>query len=351
MKYKVVFDTNSIRNSDSIENFLGNRDELERFLKVSEIIIPEIVVDEIKAQKRRGLISKRDAFLANPFHILRKIDRNKTSNFDIEKYIQDLQTNEIIPFTIIHLTKPTALEEIKKLCIKNEPPFEDGSDKGFKDSIIFFSILEYIESCNEDRIFVVTQDERLTKAFVGLSRIKVVKDFEEFEKYTDNYFREEYFISRLREEFADRFSKGTISTINVNGIKSDRIVDTWLNVESNWIIKISLDNKVFFIEVDFSSREIIDITDSNFADNIVGLVSSGDFRTTHDQIELIKDYTNYFSNEQIQNIIEAATTNDQIYSISTDEDVKEFLLPLFKSKSQIFDEEVKKEFSRLYVTN
>lgn len=338
MKYKAIFDTNSIRNAESVDKFLGNHDELERFLKVSEIIIPEIVIDEIKAQKTKSLISKRDAFLSNPFHLLRKIDKEKTINFDIDKYIQDLIESETTPFTVIHLTRSTVLEDIKKLCIGNEPPFEDGSDKGFKDSLIYFTIIEYLDSCDYDKVFVVTKDVRLTKAFLGLSKVTVVKDFDEFEKYIDVYFREEYFINRLKE----------VVSASIN---SSSIEEIWLNVEENWTIKVICEDKTYFVEVDFSSREIIDSTDYNFSGGITELISSGAFRTTHDQIELIKDYINYFSNEQIKNLIEAATTNNQIYSISTDEDVKEFLLPLFRSKSQLVDDEVKQEFSKLYITN
>ncbi len=53
MKYKVIFDTNTIRGPEpSHLEFFGGRNELNRFLNVSEIIIPDIVVDEIIQQKK-----------------------------------------------------------------------------------------------------------------------------------------------------------------------------------------------------------------------------------------------------------------------------------------------------------
>jgi hypothetical protein len=172
-------------------------------------------------------------------------------------------------------------------------------------------------------------------AFEGNTRVTVVKDFDEFEKYIDTYFREEYFINRFKEEVSEN-------------ITADCIEGIWLNTEENWTIKLSCDEKIYFVEVDFSSREIIDFTDFNFAKGIAGLIISGAFRTTHSYIKMIKDYVRYFSDQEIQNLIEAATNNNQIYSIATDEDVKEFFMPIFKAKSQIISDEIKAEFSKYF---
>ncbi len=325
MKYKVVFDTNSIRNPESVTDFLGGRSELELFLKVSEIIIPDIVIEEIKNQKRKHLISKRDSFLSNPFHFLRKVDKEKTKSFDIEKCILELVGVESLPYSVITLTT-NVLEDIKKLSLGNLPPFEESSDKGFKDAYIYFTILEYLNNIDGDNIFLVTKDDRLKLAFNDNVRVIVVKDFDEFEKHIDAYFRDEYFVNRLKEKISEN-------------ITAECIDEIWLNTEENWVIKLTCDETVHFVEVDFSSREIIDSTDYNFAEGIDGLIISRAFRSVHSYIETIKDYTQYFSDQEIKQLIEAAANNDQIYSIATDEDVKEFFMPIFKAKSQIISDE------------
>ncbi len=337
MKYKVVFDTNSIRNAESVADFLGGRSELERFLRVSEIIIPDIVIEEIKNQKRKHLISKRDSFLSNPFHFLRKVDEEATKSFDIEKWILELAGVESLPYSVITLTRDNVLEDIKKLCLGKLPPFEENSDKGFKDAYIYFTILEYLDNNGGENIFVVTKDDRLKMAFEGNARVSVVKDFVEFEKYIDTYFREEYFINRLKEEVSDN-------------ITADCIEEIWLNTEENWVIKLVCEEKTYLVEVDFSSREMIGFTDFNFAEGIAGLIISGSFSTTHYYIKVIEDYVRYFSDQEIQNLIEAATNNNQIYSIATDEDVKEFFVPLLEPKSQIIPDEIKAEFSKYFLT-
>jgi rRNA-processing protein FCF1 len=336
MKYKVIFDTNSIRNAESVADFLGGRAELERFLKVSEIIIPDIVVEEIKNQKRKHLISKRDSFLANPFHFLKKINEEETKSFDIEKWITDLVDEESVPHTVIFLTKDNVLDEIKKLCLANLPPFEENCDKGFKDAYIYFTILEYLECIDGENIFVVTNDDRLRMAFDGNARVTVVKNFDEFEKYIDSYFREEYFINRLKEEVS-------------SNIAAESIEEIWLNKNENWVIKISCDEKTYFVEVDFSTREIIGFTDFEFPTFIRELISSGSFANTHSMISSLSEYVQYFSNQDIVGLIGASTENSQIYSISSDEDVKDFFTSLFELKSQIItDENVVWRFKQVF---
>jgi len=335
MRYKVIFDTNSIRNAESVADFFGGRTELERFLKVSEIIIPDIVIEEIKSQKRKHLISKRDSFLSNPFHFLRKVNEEETKSFDIDKWITDLVDEERIPHTVIFLTKDEVLDDIKKLCLENLPPFEENCDKGFKDAYIYFTVLEYLESTDDENIFVVTNDDRLRMAFEGNTRVTVVKNFNDFEKYIDAYFRDEYFVNRLKEEISEN-----ITAEHISGI--------WLNAEGNWIIKLTCDGNTYFTEADFNSREIITFTDEDFESSIAGLILSESFSTTHNNIAALSHLIKYFSNENIKDLIEASTSNSQIYQISTDEDVKQFFMEIYESKSQILPEETKLKFEKYF---
>jgi rRNA-processing protein FCF1 len=67
MKEKVIFDTNIICNKGA-NNFLGGRNELKNFLKDADIVIPEIVIQEIKRQKKEKLVNNRSQFFSNPLH-------------------------------------------------------------------------------------------------------------------------------------------------------------------------------------------------------------------------------------------------------------------------------------------
>ncbi len=315
MKYKVIFDTNSIRNAESASDFLGGRVDLVRFSKVSEIIIPDLVIEEIKVQKRKHLTSKRDSFLSNPFHFLRKMDEKATKGFDIDQWISELVEKEEISYTLISLTEEGVLEKIKKMCLECTAPFEDGSDKGFKDAYIYFTILEHLAGCKDKNIFVVTKDERLKEALFKEGRIKVIKGYEEFENYIDEYFREPYFVNRLKEEIDEEIEKNHIEAI-------------WLNSEENWILKIVCNDKVYYVVVDFASKEIVESTSFDFSELISRLITSGSFATTHETIEVLKDYIKFLSDDDTRTLISAGAENDQIYHIAGDEDVKEFFLKL-----------------------
>jgi hypothetical protein len=53
------------------------------------------------------------------------------------------------------------------LALDKKPPFEDKdkSDKGFKDALIYFSVLEYLQETPNKKVFVCVKDERLKEAF------------------------------------------------------------------------------------------------------------------------------------------------------------------------------------------
>jgi hypothetical protein len=340
MKYKVIFDTNSVRSAESFSDFLGGREELERFVTIADIVIPELVIEEIVSQKRKILTSKRDSFLSNPFRYLLSLDEREIVEFNMDQWIEKLSQEEQIPFKKINLTKDKSkiLDEIKDLCINCKAPFEENSDKGFKDAYIYFTIREYISSCKDETIFIVTRDNRLKLALQSLDKVIVIENFDEFEKYNTNYFTDEYFISRLREE------------IDQN-IKSKDIEKIYLNIEDNWVLKIVIVEQVYFVNVDFLSKEIISSTETDFSDTITNLISSSNFSSTHAYVSELLDNINYLSNQEITDLLVAATENDQIYWIASDEDVKSFFLTLYKSKSMLIPEDTRKIFEEHFLQN
>ena len=333
MKHKVIFDTNSVRNAESFSDFLGGRSDLERFLTLAQIIIPDLVIEEIRCQKKKQLTSKRDSFLSNPFHYLLDLNKEDTEKFDMDKWIAELLKTEKIPHVVISLTKNKAkiLDQLKDLCLTGAPPFEESSDKGFKDAYIYFTILEYLNNSEDENLFVVTKDDRLRMALQKHRRIRVVRDFDEFEDYNSEYFKDEYFVSRVKEEIDEN-------------IEASNIVSVSLNIEENWVLKITCRERVYFLEVDFRSKEIIGFIDKDYSDDINGLVSASNFSATHAYIESLKDRINYFSDDDVQNLLSAANKNDQIYWIAEDEDVKSFFGTLFKAKKSILTDEEKKLF-------
>lgn len=328
---KVIFDTNSLRCEGSSEYFLGGRSELDKFGKVSEIIIPELVIDEIKAQKEKNLLSKKQSFLENIFHRIRGISEVETKDFDITAFITEQENDEEITYKVIELTDFSVVEKIKELALKNEPPFEKSSDRGFKDAYILFTVLEYLEKNPEEQIYFVTKDERLKEAFSFEKRVRVVADFEDFQRYRSSYFREEYFVQKL------------ISDVDEN-IQSEHIRDAWLNLNSNWVVLIDTGEVVYRIEIDFSTREVIGFVTEDFTENIETLINAGSFQGVHSSVGCLRGAVQYLSDDEIARLFTAANENEQIFWIAEDEDVKDFYLTLYQGKSNLLLEEDRDNF-------
>lgn len=264
MADKIFFDTNIIRNSEGVEYFFGGRDQLVRFSKVSEIMIPSIVISEIKNQRRKSFKSKKDSFLSNPFFNLMGLDKNRISDEKIEAWIEKLEKDEKIAFTRVSVKDKDILHEIFNLAINNLPPFEVEGDKGFKDAIIYFTVLQYLEDHPSDRVYFISKDGRLGEAFKSHDKVKVFRDYEEFEKHQKDYFTDNYFIQRLQQELDENFSNQYKTISESFPLDPSCIQTIKLDKELNWVLEIVVQDITFIIEVDYASKEILSIIDIPF---------------------------------------------------------------------------------------
>ncbi|WP_139682576.1 PIN domain-containing protein [thiotrophic endosymbiont of Bathymodiolus puteoserpentis (Logatchev)] len=262
MKEKVIFDTNIVHNIES-NSFLGGRVELERFLQDADIVIPETVIQEIKRQKKQKLASNKDKFLSNPFHKLLAVNEDDTKDFSIEDYIQQLAEDETIPFEVIDLKNNDVLPQIKELALNKKPPFEgkDNTDKGFKDALIYFSVLEYLQEIPNKNIFVCVKDGRLKEAFNKHHNIVVVENYEQFKQKSISQFFDDYFIKKVNAELVEV------------EIKKEHIIEYWHNIDDNQNVLIKVEDEEYIVEVD--SGEIINTSQPKlYSSNIKELVLS-----------------------------------------------------------------------------
>ena len=328
MKEKVIFDTNTLRNPE-INTFFGNRKELELFTQDADIVIPYVAIEEIRRQKKVILKSKKDGFLNNPFHKLIGIDEENTKLFDIDAYIQKLLDEETFKFDVIDLKSNDVLPLIKELALLKKPPFEDAdnTDKGFKDALIYFSVLEYLQEIENKYVFVCAKDNRLGDAFRDHPNIFYIKNYEEFKQHSISQFFDDYFIEKVNEELGITIAK-------------ENIKEYWNNINDNKVVLIEFEGQEFVIETD-SGEIISSCTRSEYVDEIENLINTGSFRTTHRIIKVVSEFVDFFSNEEILKILEAAGTNSEIRWIITDIDVKQFIGTLYESKKDLItDDEI-----------
>lgn len=327
MKEKVIFDTNTVHNTDA-NKFLGGRKELSRFLQTADIVIPQTVIDEIKRQKAKSLLSNKNKFLDNPFHTLMGVDKSNTKGFNIDDYIQKLIDDEEIPFEIIDIKNNDVLPQIKELAINKQAPFEDkdNTDKGFKDALIYFSILEYLQEIPNKNVFVCVKDGRLKEALNTQPNIIVIENYDEFKQQSVSQFRNEYFIEKVKTE------------LDIE-ITNEDIIEYWHNIDENQDVLIKTDDCKYIIEVD--AGEIVGSSKTEeYASTVEQLILSGNFGTTHSSIEELTPYLKYLSNEEIIKILNASYSNDQIKWIIKDEDVKQFIGTLYQAKKKLVENSV-----------
>lgn len=336
---KVIFDTQIIRNIDA-NQFLGGREDLEKFIEVVEVIIPDIVIDEIKYQKKRNLNSKKTSFLANPFHWLKNLDHDETKMFDIDQLIEDLEKNETIKYKTISLTNYSIIEDMRELALGYKPPFSKvtkddskNSDKGFKDAYFYFTVLEYLQTISDKNIFVCCRDGRLKEALNKHADITVIETYQEFINHNISKYTTEYFINKFKTDIDTSITKESIKKF-------------WININDNDCLQIDINNSTYTIELD--SGEIVSSTDkNNYLSSIDRLVISGSFATTHDVIDSLNSYIQFLSNDEIIRIMQAVKDNEQIHWIISDDDVKQFVATLYDGKKDILSNELEESIREL----
>lgn len=157
-KKAFVFDTNFIiqnKNLESVIETLRN----EYSIYVTQVSIDERIGQQCRDLKKKyGEIAKlqsKYSGIANIKEILTYDKNAKDLKRRIQKAYTDTFKSNIIPFNKSENTFSKILDRANY----KEPPFiESTSDKGFKDALIWLSLLEYFKNNGEDEVLFVTDD-------------------------------------------------------------------------------------------------------------------------------------------------------------------------------------------------
>ena len=185
LKTLIVFDTNSMRDTDSgsviyknfcfggtfryIDEFIS-KNKLDGFVKLGT---SQIAIEELKNQKRQSYESDIGKLreLAKRLEGLPHIPDGKLSvaldSFDCEGHITTESANFISGKNILLLDikedkAPTVLKSmIDRVLRKEKSPFSDSGkfkDAGFKDNIVWESLLHYENLIEYDKVVFITAD-------------------------------------------------------------------------------------------------------------------------------------------------------------------------------------------------
>jgi hypothetical protein len=83
---------------------------------------------------------------------------------------------------------------------------------------------------------------------------------------------------------------------------------------------------------------------------IKDLENSNYFSATHSAISNLSGFTDY-TDDEIKKIIAISITNNQVYGISEDEDIRLFLIKLITKKENLLDPETMRQFTKYYINS
>lgn len=267
MEYLLVFDTNSLfvnyekkcnftdfSFSGTFENFVGKIEELDIYDMVS-IAIPKVVWTEMKKQNLSAYEKKSNEFELSisknrfPFHTY-QID--KTKNYEeyldtkINEYKEALK-NKLILIEELDFPSDKCYNNLIKRAFEKRPPFEGvdkASDKGFKDALLWESILEYKR--NHDKLNIIL------------------------------YTNDKMFNSELQEEYKQLFNNQEITFINSTNemVLNDKLSEIAKTKDNTY--KISLENRLTPEDIEslnkylFSDTEDLTKEIQVFSEDIIG---------------------------------------------------------------------------------
>ena len=164
-KKAFVFDTNFIIQNQKLDEVIKNlSDEFT-------VYVPQLSIEERIAQQCRELkekfvkledMQKKYKDIATVKFITKYEKRSKEYRESILKNYQSAFGDNIIPFRKDENTFTRVLERANQKI----PPFptaENASDKGFKDTILWLSLIEFFKTKGEKEIVFVTNDDGFRK--------------------------------------------------------------------------------------------------------------------------------------------------------------------------------------------
>ena len=312
----IYIDTNVLFNfiegtSNSNLDFIEVKDILKDF-KV-DFYIPEVVKKEYLFKKEKKL-KERLKRVKEDIHFMKSMLGSDILEFkESEGYNSIIKKKipselELIGIKAIRTPASIKLEELIDMAIKKIPPFELKKEKGFRDSIILFTILEHVKSNKYNFVYFITDDEIfrndiISKRFEEINAVILILD--NFNKAKDELKKN---INNLIIDYLEDEKKDIKSYLNTNfGEISKYILSN--AIISNFFIEASLYSKENYRTAQFSIKKILNIKPNKVSDVQFGVI---------------------FSKEKIRDNYKAITFNIEMIISLILEEFNPFIQPKFK---------------------
>jgi hypothetical protein len=247
-KSLIIFDTNKLRSINAGEPSYGTFKFGKEYVDIKnklsdlgledaiDLAVPDFALKEIVQQKIESYKDDIKVFseIRTRLSELKDTDLSNIilpeENFDIESFIDAglkkfFETEKFIIINLPDEMVPDVFQSVSKRAIKRKPPFKitnKSSDSGFKDVIIWESILNFKKYDNYKYIYFLTSDNVFGKEyqreftsflskdiFITISTSFLLTDLESrYSEYIENiewfkYTKEDYFKSYIEQVVKD----------------------------------------------------------------------------------------------------------------------------------------------------
>ena len=284
----LFLDTNVLNGNQSFHQLFGNREEIEELSKHFKLIIPDIVIEELISHKRKQFEKETSFFKKSSLVAFFSFDISNLLSKTFEEVRQACLDGETVPYDSCPVGDPTFFQEtFLPLALKNQPPFEKASDKGYKDACISCSIMTYMKQHPNNAFFSYTKDGR---QFEYLSSIENIAAFSSYRE--------------LIEAVAPQQGPS-------NSYTSKR---------------------------SYAGNPIEKKANPHIKEAVAKLAASRSFQTTHSLVHEICENIDYLTLSDKQTILQSSIDNTQVRWLLRDSDVRELVIPIFAELSDILND-------------
>jgi len=272
-----IFDTNYLYENKHLNKLFETKKENEQFY------VTDMVVQEIKYKNDRQLKKMYEEYDTIVKSDINKIYFKLKNDIDIEKCFKN-SSDRITKYykkqfkdhIISSYSKEKMYDDLMSRVRFKKAPFFDSnnsSDKGFKDTLIWMSILEYVKTSNEKNFIFVTNDK-------GFIRIKS----KELEKEFNDLYPDKNLSIISNQEFDKRFKNDKTKAKDENA--TPVLTDT--DLEEKKLDKESINNKREIINKFFYYLDDSNPYEDPYRANRFELYHKPNYDQILDFLELIK---------------------------------------------------------------
>jgi len=267
----IILDTNQVRSLSYGSFKFGSEfkairaiieaNELSEFI---DLAVPEAVMQEVLHQKAKQYSDDAQDIIEirNRLSELPGVDFSQVSlpdiSFSCKEHLKSsipafIQSNGIRVIEIKEEKSGHILKELLRRALEERPPFRKNSDRGFKDVMIWESILNYGGYDNYDKVILLTGDRYFNEACEAEFKSKVKKKIATISSV-------ELLQDEIEKDYSSEIQNKKWRGFTANDYFKNRLLDEA--------------SKLKYITIDAIDRKVTQVTVVNYFDNFEELEDS-----------------------------------------------------------------------------